>query len=346
MHKAVRNVVLFPWWLIRVFTQAKSFTANPVLGSRILNRLGLHVARLVGAHAARRVRLLFISPFIDKDLRRAYWRDGFILVENFLPEDAFAKLCGDVRERAADLEVRECVQGDTLTHRVLLDDAAVEQLPGVKHLLENRTYLELLAFVGATYKRPLFYIQRIANGFAGGTKDPQKTLHSDTFHPTMKAWFFLDDVPVEKGPFTYAPGSHRLTWKRIKWEYQRSIHVHELDNVYSRRGSMRADDEDLAAMGYGPRRGITVQKNTLVVADTHGFHCRGQAEKNASRLELWAFCRTNPFSLFCGTGSRLVSRIENRGARALWRFEDKKASGRGVKSSWHVIDAEKLFEEK
>ncbi len=345
MRSILRNVVMLPWWLIQVFSQVKSFSANPILGNRALNLLGLHVARIIAAHGARRVRLLFIAPFVERKLRQAYWRDGFVLIENFLPDEDFSRINQNVRTRTGQLEVRECIQGDTLTHRILLDEQARSQLPGVDALLENRQYLNLMALVGATYKRPLFYIQRIANGFADGGADPQKELHSDTFHPTMKAWFFLDDVPQENGPFTYVPGSHRLTFKRLKWEYRRSIGIHQLENSYSRRGSMRASDQDIAEMNYRPRQAISVQKNTLVVADTHGFHCRGQAQHQARRLELWAFCRTNPFNLFSGVGSRLASRIENRTAKAFWRLEDKKAAARDTRSSWHIVDGAKMFDD-
>ena len=333
-----------PVWLVQVFTQAKSFAANPILGNRLLNRLGLHVIRLVAAHAARRVRLAFIAPFIDRKWRQAYWRDGFVVIEGFLPDDDFNAIDAEVRKDGGRLEVRECIQGDTLTHRVLLDEEAQRLLPEVNKLLDNRRYLNLLAFVGGTYKRPLFYIQRIANGFLDGPDDPQKSLHSDTFHPTMKAWYFLDDVPLEHGPFNYAPGSHRLTPGRLKWEYWNSVNNRTLENTYSQRGSMRASADDLENMGYKPRRAISVKKNTLVIADTHGFHCRGQARKNARRLELWAFCRSNPFSLFPGTGSKIISRLENRGAKALWRLEDKKASTRGTQSSWHIVDSAKMFD--
>jgi len=349
MNRTLKSVVLLPWWLLQVFSQSKSFTANPILGNRLLNRLGLHVGRIIVARAARAVRLTLIAPFVEKELRKAYWRDGFILVENFLPDDKFDALCNDVQQNARSLEVRECIQGDTLTHRILLDEEAAGQMPGVSNLIENRRYLGLLAFVAASWKRPLFYIQQIANGFATGAgksvADPQKTLHSDTFHPTMKAWFFLDDVPMENGPFNYVPGSHRLTMGRLKWEYQRSVNIHDLENTYSKRGSMRADDDDLKQMGFGPRRAVSVKKNTLVVADTTGFHCRGQAQHHAKRLELWAYSRTNPFSLVSGIGSRIASRIENRGAKALWRYEDKKAAARGGKSSWHIVDAKKVFED-
>ena len=73
-------------------------------------------------------------------------------------------------------------------------------------------------YCAARLKRPLYYVQSIKNGYVAGRSDPQKVLHSDTFHSSMKAWYFIDDVTEDRGPFTYVPGSHRLTWKRLKWE--------------------------------------------------------------------------------------------------------------------------------
>lgn len=332
-----------PWWVLCVFTQGKSFVGNPVLGNKLLNRMGLHVFRLVFAHAARRVRLLTISPFVDKQFRQQYWQNGFVIIENFLPDVEFQKLNHVVRQKGKTHEVRECIQGDTLTHRVLLDEKALKTLPEINELIENSKYKGLMALVGATYKRPLFYIQRIANQAVKGKVDPQKSLHSDTFHPTMKAWYFLDDVSLDKGPFNYVPGSHRLTLKRLKWEYARSIDFDTLENVYSKRGSFRPSAQNMIQMGYGKVKAVTVKRNTLVVADTHGYHCRGATQTKASRLEIWAFCRTNPFSLIAGFGSRFLSRIENRGAKALWRYQDEKAAAKGKLSSWHIVDSGKMF---
>ncbi len=38
--KALRWAAL-PWWLIRIFSEEKSFHPNPILGSLALNRRGL-----------------------------------------------------------------------------------------------------------------------------------------------------------------------------------------------------------------------------------------------------------------------------------------------------------------
>ena len=43
---------------------SKSFRDNPIIGSPLLNRLGLHCARLVAAHALNRLRLVTLSPLV------------------------------------------------------------------------------------------------------------------------------------------------------------------------------------------------------------------------------------------------------------------------------------------
>jgi hypothetical protein len=338
----VKSLVLWPVWVLQVFGMSKSFRDNPVLGSPLLNRLGLHAARLVMAHAVTRLRLFTLAPLVDEGTRREFRRDGYLVIENFLPADDFQALEREVR--ACRGEVRECIQGDTLTHRILLDDEALAAMPAVRRLVEDKRYERLLKYCAARLKRPLYYIQSIKNGYIEGGPDPQKVLHADTFHPTMKAWFFIDEVTADKGPFTYVRGSHRLTWARLKWEYRRSIQGAALGDGYSEKGSMRADAEDLAELGLPAPRGITAKPNTLVVADTHGFHRRGDALRRHRRLEIWAYSRTNPFNPLPGLGLKAFSRIEHRAARAWWRFEDERARRRNTLSSWHPVPAEKMHE--
>ena len=56
----------------------------------------------------------------------------------------------------------------------------------------------------------------------------------------MKAWLFLQDVGPADGPFSYVPGSHRLTPERLAWERKRSLTVGRERDYLSARGSFRA----------------------------------------------------------------------------------------------------------
>lgn len=339
---SLKQACLAPVWVAQVFGMSKSFRDNPVLGSPLLNRLGLHAARVVGAHAFNRFRLLLLSPLADPAQRREFAEKGYVLIPDFLPAEEFAEIERQARQCRG--EVRELTQGDTLTHRVLLDDEALRDMPAFKAILERPEFERLVRYCAAHLKRPLYYLQRIRNGCVDGPPDPQKTLHSDTFHPTMKAWYFIDDVGPERGPFTYVPGSHRLTWARLKWEYDRSCRAKELKDGYSEKGSMRADADDLRALGLPDPVSLTVRGNTLVIADTHGFHRRGDAEPHTSRLEIWAYSRTNPFNPLPGLGLRFVSRLECRLAKLYWQWQDERARRRKTIATWHLVPSEKMNE--
>jgi len=102
-------------------------------------------------------------------------------------------------------------------------------------------------------------------------------------------------VAIENGPFNYYAGSHKLSWKRLKWEYYRSVHFQEHLDGYSERGSFRPSDYEKKQLGITNLKEFVVPKNTLVIANTYGFHFRGQGEPGAVRDALWMSSWRAPF---------------------------------------------------
>src|SRR5205823_7805156 len=123
----------------------------------------------------------------------------------------------------------------------------------------------------------------------------QTFLHADTFHPTVKAWLFLTDVAEDAGPFTYVPGSHRLTAQRLEWERRMSLSARHSPNAEDRQGSFRIDPAELPSLCLPRPRAFAVPANTLIVADTFGFHARGPSAGRSVRVEIWAYGRRSPF---------------------------------------------------
>src|SRR5581483_10234586 len=120
---------------------------------------------------------------------------------------------------------------------------------------------------------------------------------TDTFHPTVKAWLFLSDAAAEAMPFVYVPGSHRLTPQRLAWERRMSIAASRgaADYRAAEPRLVRAvAPDELAGLGLPAPAAIAVPANTLVVADTFGFHARGSRGAPATRVEIWAFGRRKP----------------------------------------------------
>lgn len=334
---------LIPVWIVQLFTQAKSFRSNPIIGSLILNRCGLHVARIILAQGIMRLRFEMLGTGIDKSLKQSFYRDGYMVINNALLGEQFNLIKNEVS--AIDAEVRECQQGDTLTHRILIDEQSKTNLPACSEMLASQHYLSLHKFASGKNNRPVSYIQTIKNHFVEGPSDPQKNLHSDTFHPTMKSWYFLDDCNADNGPFTYLPGSQRLTMARLKWEYRKSISIASHGDKYSSNGSFRATPEDLLSMGLGQPIGLSVPANTLVIANTHGFHRRGDAAKRSMRTEIWSISRSNPFNPFPGFDLPALAKLQNRALTWYREYCDKKAAKNGNQSSWHIVSARNTLDD-
>jgi hypothetical protein len=330
-------------WLLGVVLalgQGSSFRDNPVLGDPRLNRLGLHCARLVLARAAMQARRAQLAWMVPAELRTAFDRDGFVVIEGFLPSRAHREVRDEARGHRGP--VRQGVQGDTLTHRVLLDRARLRAMPATRALLADPRLRGLLRWAAGRYAPPLFYVQQVLNGIRRTGRDPQKDLHSDTFQPTLKAWYFLDDVTSDGGPFRYVPGSHRLTLGRLRWEYRQSLVAATSRNRYASRGSLRLSEADRRALGLPKARAFAVPGNTLVVADTHGFHARGEADGVRSRLEIWAYARPSPFLPIALPPVPYLGDLERNALRLWWAWQDRRAAAHGRRAPWHEVHRESL----
>ncbi len=315
--------LLLPWWIAQLPTGAKAFCDNPVIGSPTLNRWGLHVARIRLAGALARSRRKGLSHLVSAADRAAFDRDGFVVRSDFLLAEAFAELRQQTLGHTGP--AREMTQGDTITRRIALDPPALAALPAVAALIGAPEWRGLMRYVGSYDSEPIGYIQTIMSHVQPGDRDPQTALHADTFHPTVKAWFFLTDVAEDEGPFVYVPGSHKMTKKRLSWEKARSIRAATGLDRLSSRGSMRIGRDELAALDLPAPRAFAVPANTLVVADTSGFHARGPSTRASMRIEIWTYGRRNPFLPWRGLDPLGLPGIAERRATWAWAIRDRLA---------------------
>jgi hypothetical protein len=215
-------------------------------------------------------------------------------------------------------------------------------VPEARHFLADKRFRGLVRYVGSYDSQPLCYIQTIFARRFPGQEDPQLHLHADTFHPTVKAWYFLSDVAEDDGPFTYVPGSHRLTPERIAWERRKSLDARYAERLTA-RGSFRIEPDELAGLNLPPAQSFAVPANTLVVADTFGFHARGRANHASTRVEIWAYGRRNPYLPWMGLDPMSLSGIAERRIGWRWRLRDRYA--RWIGQPWTDVGTAGAFEE-
>jgi Phytanoyl-CoA dioxygenase (PhyH) len=287
------RAAMAPLWAAQLATGTKSFEHNPVIGSRWLNERGLHTARVRIARRIAEMRRRRLARLVSEADRAAFEQDGFVIRPNFLPDAEFAELLRQVKAYRGML--REIGEGDTILRKIALDPKTLAALPALGRLLRHPEWRGLIRYIGSRDAEPVVWIQSILRHAHEGPADPQTSLHADTFHPTVKAWLFLTDVAADAGPFTYVPGSHRLTPERLDWERRMSLAAPSSRDADTRQGSFRIEPGELAALGLAEPRIFAVPANTLIVADTFGFHARGPSAGRSVRVEIWAYGRRSPF---------------------------------------------------
>ena len=304
-----------PWWrypseAFGLLGSEKSFRKNSLIGHPRLNALGLHRerVRLAAAMANYRRHLLGIS--VSATERAAFARDGYVIRENALPTDVFHRIRDFLKSET--LPAREMRQGQATTRMIPMGPDVLKRVPDLARFSRDRSIAGLIRYVGGCGGDPIYFIQTVIAEPAMQEADPQTALHADTFHSTSKAWLFLDDVGPDDGPFVFVPGSHKLTEKRIDWEYRQSLIASTDSRAYQVEGSFRVTPDELSSLGDFTPTKITVPANTMVVADTYAFHSRAVSARHTVRVELHAYHRSNPFSLMPMTAMSLVPGLQER----------------------------------
>ena len=341
MLARVYRAAMTPLWIAQVATGPKSFERNLVIGSRRLNEWGLHARRVALAHRLANARRRKLAGLISPQDREAFERDGFVARPNFLPLAQFAALLAQVTAYRGPL--REISEGDTIMRKIALDKGALAALPALGAVLRSRDWRGLIRYVGSRDAEPVVWIQSIWRHACAGPDDPQTLLHADTFHPTVKAWLFLTDVAADASPFTYVPGSHRLTAERLAWERRMSLAARQSPNVEIREGSFRIDPAELASLDLPQPHAFAVPANTLIVADTFGFHARGPSARPSLRVEIWAYGRRSPFP---SLAAQLPWTTAALGRRSIvsWKFNDFLEAAGLTRNRWQARSGVSAFD--
>lgn len=322
-------------WLAALGTGSKSFVDNPILGSSRLNRAGLHVNRLKLAHSLAWRRRRKLAAGVPAAWREQFDCSGFVVVPEFLPRETFERLRSALLDNEWDCRAHQ--QGSTITRRVPVGPDLLGCIPELRAMLASSRWRSILAYVASTRSQPLYYIQTVVGGIPGEAPDPQLQLHSDTFHPSLKAWLFLTDVAEDGRPLTYVAGSHILTPKRLAWEQTKSSTVAATGDRLSQRGSFRVSAEELPLLGLPAPTRFAVPANTLVAVDTYGFHSRADADHPTLRVEVWAYARRNPFLPWTGFDPLSLEPFARRRAQWLMKAVDWLDRRGLAKQHWRAI---------
>ncbi|HEY6802560.1 MAG TPA: phytanoyl-CoA dioxygenase family protein [Pyrinomonadaceae bacterium] len=268
---------------------------DKIIESKLLNVLGVQLFRTLAAHLVHNLRQVD-NPDVVFEQISTLRRDGLLVWSNFLPADQFREIRREFLETVnqPSSKTKTHHQGENLLEVTSLSHYKQTQLPQMSTFFADP---RLAAILTAAEKRPLQrlwnygHLEVLTRGAEEGKEDPESTLHTDIFFNTHKAWFYLDDVEIEDGPLVYVKGSHRLNLRGLSSLYLESWQRDAGTNP-SRRASkfeskQLADRETI----------VTCKQNTLVIANTCGYHRRLPGREGRKRRALHIFLRANPFFL-------------------------------------------------
>ena len=290
MRRALRSLI----------EPARALTAAKTVDNRVLNLAGLQAVRAVAARIVYRARphdAASVRPEVERLVD-----DGCVEIPRLLDSTMLAR----VREEALIALERERHassihdHGGALVEQVDLRKVRRGRYPSLDALVEHDT---IRAVLSGAERRPLNLwsslcaVERVTH--RGQAHDRESDLHTDTFFNTHKAWLYLEDVDVDAGPFVFVPTSHRLTAERL-WQIY-------LESVTTNKGSRRVLTAELDRQRV-VERVFTCDGNTLVAANTAGYHRRMRGRDGSTRLAVHFSVRHNPFLPSWLTSTTLLSR--------------------------------------
>ena len=286
----------------------RAYLSNSVpyhVGTVFGNRLGLQVLRTTSQYLQFKIRGRSVAKDIS-DCVNAIDKDGIALIENFLAPSEFEEVRNEFEGAFENLALQPYKKSENA--RLYRAQIALTELSNpeskISEFFQCNDRLNRIA--AATVRRkisrhPDVHLDWYQSGDPMAMdNDTENILHADLHTATVKMFFYLDDVNESNGAFIYVKGSHRLTTKRLRHEYELSIRQAKLrkgvpidESLIEIRGK---EVRNIIHPRYRQKMGvketqICVNRNTLVIANNMGFHRRGEFPSSLPRRTIQVNCR-------------------------------------------------------
>ena len=273
----------------------KIFGSSKIIPGFLINFLGLQVCRLLLSSLVINISRRMSKYRKKKTLFIKELESNGFLIKPFLNDNEL-KIVKDI----CDEEIKHA--------RVIKRGKTIELICDNKVLMDRETKLiDILKKIGL-----IDYFQSI-EGLKIGLEnlnmsiektqfgipqdyDINRQWHVDTFASHYKAWIPLEDICDDNFPMKYIPRSHLITFKRLfdewVWSFKFKKGDYNTSGVFnqSRRAKFNMNEN------YDKESSILRAKaGSLIIADTSGFHRRGEGKTGSVRYWLRFGFRRSPF---------------------------------------------------
>jgi hypothetical protein len=273
-------------------------TTKKLIESRLLNLLGIQIFRYILAKLTYKISGIFYKKILND-----YEDKGYFFQENFLSPEEFLKI---------NVEFSKIIEKENLSRNIYgkheeINNSSIDyilfefedikknqfQYPALYNLYKNKKIHDF--FSTAEKKNEVIIFMRLERVYTKDQlqNDANSHWHVDTYHNTNKAWIYLTDVNLNNGPFNYIEGSNKFSLNRLIWEYLNSI-----ETIFNKKITPFFVKKNKSQILEKKKIEFTCKKNSFLIANTHGFHRRGDALNGKIRDTISFYTRENPYKLF------------------------------------------------
>lgn len=260
------------------------------------NKIGLQLFRVIGRHFYHLLRYTGIKA--NTQFNTQLKEEGIIAIENFLSAEDWDKVREEYVKFRETMEYVPYKPGDHPSMQVCrfgieFNDSRFQH---TINAFANNVLLRELAsnIVHKNIRReaPSLSYLILKKDNQEYDDDIENLLHADVHYNTAKAFFYLDMVNENNGAYIYAKASHKLTWERLKFEYNMSVRQAKIKlgrkippeysvirgqlvrNIISEKQRTAMNIKETQFAGNG---------NTLIMSNNRGFHRRGEFKQGCER---------------------------------------------------------------
>lgn len=284
---------------------------NHIVPSPLANKLGVPVLRTVIANMLINLRR-FKNCRPKNDFENQLIKNGIVVIPNFLPDTEFKELKNEFDNNISDSDKVEIVRKGSMQVNIReVNKYDFEKFPAINKFARNKQLIRLIS-VGEGIKvvdqLKRFNLEKTIFGDPNKDTDGNVPFHADIHFHSHKVLFYMSDVTEEGGPFIYCKNSHLNNLDRLWFEFKRGqlkdAHVEgwrvqdHLDKKFFNDYFLKLKEQEYK---------VACPANSLVIANVHGFHKRGESISGVERSLIRISRRYNPLGPMGSIPSNLYS---------------------------------------
>ena len=284
---------------------------NHIVPSPWANKLGVPVFRTLVADILIKLRR-FKNCRPKNDFENQLIKNGIVVIPNFLPDEDFKELKSDFDKNISSSEkVKITRKGSMQVNIRTVDNNDFEKFPSIKKFAQNKQLIRLISVgegIRIVDQLKKFNLEKTIFGDPTKDTDQNVPFHADSHFHSHKVLFYMSDVTEEGGPFIYCKNSHLNNLDRLLFEFKRGqlkdAHINgwriqqHLDKKFFNNYFSKLKEKEYK---------VACPANTLVIANVHGFHKRGESIPGVERSLIRIPSRYNPLGPIGNIPSNLYS---------------------------------------